>query len=494
MSLQDRVGAVMRSVGERTAGTCRALLGEQMGGDAVVTVGGKPFPETLADGLRAGVVLGKDWTLCVDADVLPLPGAVAALVAEADRLDSSVVEIQPVVLDRFFGGWRPAGVHLYRTAHLPFALDVLARMVPSIRPETALLHELAAQGLGWRQSACEFGLHDFEQAPRDVYRKCFVHARKHADLRPALQRYWDTRAASPDFAIALEGLAAGTAYDGPIALDARASYMTRRDSTEASAGLPNRLDPIALLEAEETALAALPPGRAPVWDWLDSVWPDEQACRDTIDVFIRRLLGASTAPWFVDGLDARTRVFVRAAARWGLGVAGIVDTADTGRPRYAGVPVVDDAVAVPPGAGRVTRTAAGRFVARHEERVILEPAAGDLVPVVDPATAVDRLVERIAREGVSRVLVYGAGDLGAACAEALAGKCHVVAFVESEPSRRRPPLAVPLLNPTQAVAVDRDADVVIASLGSAPAMVRRLLAAADATACPPRRLWLMDAQ
>jgi hypothetical protein len=493
MSLQDRVCSVMRSVGERTAGACRTLLGDQVGGpDRVVTVGGKPFPETLADGLRAGIASGKTWTLCLDADVLPLPGAVEALVAEADRLDPAIVEVQPVVLDRFFGGWRPAGVHLYRTAHLPFALDVLARMEPSIRPETALLQELATHGMAWCQSAAEFGLHDFEQAPGDIYRKCFVHARKHADLRPALKGYWSARAASPDFAVALQGLAAGAAHDGPIELDVRAGYMSWPSDPAAVLPLATP-SPLRMLEAEEGVLASLS-AQAPVWDWLDSVWPDEHECRDTIEAFIRRLLGARTGPWFVDRLDARTRAFVRAAARWGLGVAGVIDTVGTGRGRYCGVPVVDDAVALPPGAGRVSRDGGGRFVARFNDRCVHEPAPRECAPPLAPGVAVDGLVDRIERERVGRILVYGAGAMGAACADALAETCHVAAFVESEPSPPRLRLRAPVLSPEQALAAHREADVVIASLGSAPAMVRRLLAAASETMSPPRRIWLMDAR
>src|SRR5688572_4397920 len=88
MNLARQVTGVVRSVGERTADACGPLLAEELGdGAEVVTVGHKPFPVTLADSLRAGIAARRPWTLCVDADVLVLPGAVAALLATARTLD-----------------------------------------------------------------------------------------------------------------------------------------------------------------------------------------------------------------------------------------------------------------------------------------------------------------------------------------------------------------------------------------------------------------------
>lgn len=497
-NLSERVCCVMRSVGERTAQSCRTLLGDQVGGiEHVVTVGSKPFPETLADSLRAGLAAGKAWTLCLDADVLPFPGAVAALVAEADRLERSIFEVQPVVFDRFFGGWRPAGVHLYRTDHLSRALSVLEAMESSIRPEAALLNQMATEGLAWKQSALQFGLHDFEQASRDIYRKCFVHARKHADLRPALERYWLSRqATAPDFVVALAGLAAGGAHAGPIELDARAPYLISDGAGElVTEGVLDSIDPAAMLEAEERMLATLPNGVAPVWDWLDSVWAEDNQSRRTIDALMRAMLAAGAGPCLVDGIDTRTRILLRSATDWGVTVSGVVGDAGAGRRFFRAVPVVSESAADDPGTIRIRRTEDGRFTLRLNGRHLMEP------PAATPRKTSKRireeviggLVHRLSRAGVERVLVYGAGELGAELVAAMGRDCTVVAFVESEPSRlRTAPGAAPVLDPEGALEVNKDIDVVIASLGSAPAMVRRLLTAAAATNSWPRQIWLME--
>lgn len=493
MTLARQVTGVVRSVGERTADVCGALLAAQLGhGAEVVTVGNKPFPETLADSLRAGIAARRPWTLCVDADVLVLPGAVAALVAEAETFDQSVAEVQPVVFDRFFGGWRPAGVHLYRTAHLPRAVQILGTMPDSIRPEAALLHQLAANGLPWHQASIEFGLHDFEQAPRDVFRKCFVHARKHADLAPALERYWRSRAQSEnDFAVALEGLNAGAAHAGAIALDATAPYLAGDIALDP--GPPLRgVDPVQMLEQEERALATVAQGVAPVWDWLQSSWAEETGIRRTVDGFIRRLLAAGPGPWLVDGLDSRTRVFLHAASSWGLPIDGVVDTSHSDR-RYTfqSVPVLSEPAARAAGAGRIRRTLDGRFVA-GTDRPVVEEQPGSAAGVSEPASCAG-LVDRLRRAGVERVLVYGAGQFGRELATAASRACEVVGFVESTPAKTLPSAFVPLFDPVSALQANADVDVVIASHASAPAMVRQLLAAAAVANSRPRGIWLVDA-
>lgn len=488
MTLADRVTGVVRSVGERTAAACRALLAAQLGpGAQIAQVGSKPFPETLADSLRAGVAGNRTWTLCLDADVLVLPGAVAALLAEADALDGSVAEVQPVVFDRFFGGWRPAGVHLYRTAHLPAALQTLAAMPSSIRPEAALLQQLAADGLPWHQAPIEFGVHDFEQAPRDVFRKCFVHARKHADLAPALERYWRARSADADFATALEGLKAGAAHTGAIALDADAPYLAAGIAADARER-DHSVDPLVLLEREERVIARLAPDVAPVWDWLQSSWAEDAGIRAGIDRFIRELLASGSGPWLVDGLDSGTRVLLATAARWGLPIAGVVDTTGTDRRRFFhAVPVVP-AAAVTSEARRIRRTDDGGFAigagpasCRHtdgSDRRETDPLAG--------------LVGRLERAGVDRLLVYGAGPVGREVAVAAGRTCQIVGFVESAPSRA-PSGLLPVFDPVTALQANADVDVVIASHASAPAMVRQLMAAAAAAHSRPKGIWLLDA-
>lgn len=495
-----RVCCVVRTVGERTTDACRAWLGQSVDGvEHVVSVGHNPFPDTLADSLRAGLAARKPWTLCVDADVLPFMGAVDALLAEADSLPESVLELQPVVFDRFFGGWRPAGVHLYRTRHLGETLRALEGMPASIRPETALLTHMAGTGLTWKQSSLEFGVHDFGQSASDVYRKCFVHARKHGVLAPRLGSYWRARAGTADFAVALAGLEAGLRYTGPIDLDREAACFKAAGAMQLEACHSERLheemDPAALLEAEEAIIAALPLGIAPVWDWIDTVWAAEGECRKTVDAFVGAMAQAAAGPCLVDHPDARTRVFVRAAREWGLPVMGVVGDR-SGCRSVGAIPVVSEKDAETSALTRVRRAGDGRFLMRTADRTVIEPLAADLRPSGSKTSrdeAIATLVRRLSERRVTRVLVYGAGDVGVAFAAAMGPDCVVSAFVESHPGQvPEPPGGAPVLDPERALTIYERPDVVIASMHSARAMIRRLLIAAAATNRWPCRIWCLE--
>ena len=147
---------------------------------------------------------GRCWTLCVDADVLPLPG-LRDFIKEASGLPCHFVEAQALVADKFLPSLRPAGNHLYRTALIPKALDVIpAEGV--LRPESSMLESLGQEGYPYHQSTWLVGLHDFEQAPADIYSKASLHGHKHAYLANLLLPLWECWAdRDPDYRIALSG-------------------------------------------------------------------------------------------------------------------------------------------------------------------------------------------------------------------------------------------------------------------------------------------------
>jgi hypothetical protein len=209
-------------VGERTEHACRELLLQQVENGNIFVANNAPFSATLADSYRIGIERGRPWTLCIDADVLVTSGAVRRLVEAASRADATVCEIQGLVLDKFFGVRRPAGNHLYRTSLLPKALDLIPREGTDIRPEHHTLNRMAAEGHPWNQTSLVVGVHDFEQSYRDIFRKCYVHARKHLGLVHPLVEYWRTMASHDgDFRMALKGLAAGIADIGEARVDVR---------------------------------------------------------------------------------------------------------------------------------------------------------------------------------------------------------------------------------------------------------------------------------
>jgi hypothetical protein len=190
-----------------------------------VIVRNAPFSAALADSYRIGIEHDRAWTLCIDADVLVHPPAIRALLDAASNVADSVCEVQGVVLDKFFGVRRPAGNHLYRTALLSKALSFIPADGKNARPEFHSLNKMTESGHPWVQTPVVVGLHDFEQAYRDIFRKCHVHAKKHVGQMHLLVDYW--RRVAPhdgDFRVALLGLAAGVADSSGIHIDVRRDY------------------------------------------------------------------------------------------------------------------------------------------------------------------------------------------------------------------------------------------------------------------------------
>jgi hypothetical protein len=219
------VTVVIRSVGERTEAACRNLIAQQAPEDNIVVVSNAPFSATLADSFRAGIEKNLPWTLCVDGDVLVRPDAVSCLLAFADDLPPEVCEVQGLVLDKLFGVRRPAGNHLYRTSLLSKALGLIPPEGEDIRPEFYTLNRMVEQGHPWVETPLVLGLHDFEQYYRDIFRKCYVHARKFGEQMHLLVEYWRRVAVQdPDYRVALWGLAAGIVDTGDIQVDVRRDY------------------------------------------------------------------------------------------------------------------------------------------------------------------------------------------------------------------------------------------------------------------------------
>jgi len=215
------LGVVIRSVGERTERLCRDFLlaqGVPAGNVAVIKM--TPFAAALKASYEAGIALAKPWTLCLDADVLLAPGSIGRLLGLARRKHPSLFEMQCLVLDKFLGGPREAGNHVYRTSLLSQALECIPAESSVIRPERQTVDVMKARGFTWERIDLVIGLHGFEQYYADVFRTCFVHARKHQDLAEIFLSYWpEQRAMDYDYHVAIKGFIAGMEFRGDVAID-----------------------------------------------------------------------------------------------------------------------------------------------------------------------------------------------------------------------------------------------------------------------------------
>jgi hypothetical protein len=221
-SLNNGFTVIIRSVEERTEGICFNLIKSQLvDEDNITIINRKPFSLALRQSFEVGMIKNKQWTLCVDADLFLRPGSISHLIQLTSSVDMSICEIQGYILDKFFGGPRIGGVHLYRTNHLEKALKCIPEDESEVRPESRTLIKMKELGYPSIIFPYVVGLHDFEQYYKDIFRKCFIQARKHQMFLDLFVPYWQIKAKQDkDFDVALKGLAKGIEYLGDIGIDA----------------------------------------------------------------------------------------------------------------------------------------------------------------------------------------------------------------------------------------------------------------------------------
>lgn len=249
MTVPD-VFVVVREAGERTAGLARRLAEAQVGPDAVAMIREVPFAAALRRGMEIGAGSGRRWTLCLDADVLLRAGAVADLARAAEAVPEDAFGVTGLVADKLLCHRRAAGQHLYRTALLETALRTASFDPAKRRPETVVKKAMSRQGHATVATRVGMGLHDFEQSYADIFRKVFVHARKHQRFMAMAGRAWRRQAPEDaDYRVALVSAAVAEAISkGTMPHTGREDESVRIDRRDFADGLDALLRPMGLSE------------------------------------------------------------------------------------------------------------------------------------------------------------------------------------------------------------------------------------------------------
>ena len=220
MIVKEDFTVIVRSSEERTTNLCKDLLEKYFEKSSVFLVKEKPFTESIKESFRVGIEKGRKWTFCVDADVLIDPTNLDNAVMKLAGLHPKAFVMQALVMDKFFGVYRPAGNHFYRTSLLPEALRYIDQYEESLRPESDLINHMMRLGLPWVQIENVLGTHDFEQYYKDIFRKCHLQAHKHRHLFYLLAKRWKNLAVrDKDFQIAYWGLYTGLAHMESVKVD-----------------------------------------------------------------------------------------------------------------------------------------------------------------------------------------------------------------------------------------------------------------------------------
>ena len=219
--MNGALAVTIRSACERTVAWCVASLTQQLDDELIRVIEVSPFEAALECCFEIGIDANAEWLLTVDADVLPSRNLVAEASALAQHYPESVCMFSGRVHDKFFGAYRRAGIRIYRTAWLPKALDLIPHPGAKLRPEAYVVDSLVNLGAERRYNAWITGIHDYEQYYCDIFRKSYLHAKKHKEIFQLLPEWVRKGVEDTDFRVAVYGAMKGLLDKAPGAVDAR---------------------------------------------------------------------------------------------------------------------------------------------------------------------------------------------------------------------------------------------------------------------------------
>ncbi|MCG2590667.1 hypothetical protein [Rhodohalobacter sulfatireducens] len=201
---------VIRSAGERTKSVCRDIVLKQLSEKHVKVIQLTPFEEALRESYRIGIKSDKEWLITIDADVLPRKDFLKDIFGLTNKVSDDLFAFKPMIYDKILMKHRLAGFRVYRNKYLEKAFDFIPEDGQEIRPEEFTVKKM--ENLGHKTKIFEYvaGLHDYEQYYRDIYRKAYFHATKHAEQVAQLMEEWKKKSVDdPDYIVVLKGAVDG---------------------------------------------------------------------------------------------------------------------------------------------------------------------------------------------------------------------------------------------------------------------------------------------
>jgi hypothetical protein len=218
--MRNNVTVVIRHTNERTVDACLNLLVSQVSSDNIQIISETPFSSAVKKTFEIGIDCNRDWTLAIDADIFVTNDCVDTLVSVAENLEDYFFEIQGRILDKFYGVPRGGGPHLYRTKYIKDAIKFIPEEGTSLRPESDTYDKMAEIGYHYYFGKEVYGLHDYEQFYKDIYRKGFLHTKKHWRHLTHFEKLWfDKKQTDFDFSVALFGFEQAQKFTETVYVD-----------------------------------------------------------------------------------------------------------------------------------------------------------------------------------------------------------------------------------------------------------------------------------
>jgi hypothetical protein len=166
---------IIRCCGERTEKKCIQIAKSE---GEIHIVKTSPFGESMRQAYKIAIDLNQAWTPMVDADVLLYPGSLKKALTELNGMlhSDGIFCLDGKTRDKIMMKKRRAGIHIYNTKLLKKALPHIDNY--ELKPETFVRKKMALKGFKTHKSKIIFGIHDYEQYYKDLWRKAVCQTQK----------------------------------------------------------------------------------------------------------------------------------------------------------------------------------------------------------------------------------------------------------------------------------------------------------------------------
>jgi hypothetical protein len=212
---------IIRASGERTENEC-IRLAKQQGNVHIIRA--YPFGEAIRQTYKLALTFNQKWTLVIDADVLLYSDVLKAGISELEKnKNKNIFCLDGRTKDKIMMKKRRAGIHIYRTAYLEQALKYIDDK--KVKPESNVRKRMAAKGFPTFSPKLIFGLHDYEQYYRDLWRKAVCQTQKLSKTAKARKNKWKKFSnKDKDYFVIYHAYHHGRNLNEKVFIDARKTY------------------------------------------------------------------------------------------------------------------------------------------------------------------------------------------------------------------------------------------------------------------------------
>jgi len=222
---------VIRACGERTEKKCIELAEKQ---GKVHVIREVPFGEAVKKTYEYGIQINQKWLPVIDADVLLYDGVLERAIRELNavraRTGKNIFCLDGKTKDKIMMTTRRAGVHIYNTSLLRRAIQYID--YNHIKPESTVRRKMALRGLKTHVGKIVFGLHDYEQYYKDLWRKSVCQTQKLARKIRKTNRVpkWAALAKKDiEFKVIYQANLYGKKFCDEIIIDRRKNYNATKE-------------------------------------------------------------------------------------------------------------------------------------------------------------------------------------------------------------------------------------------------------------------------